>query len=149
MAGKRSTSSKSKTGDTSTSARNDNVVLPVSKQTAGGIAGAALGGLIGGPMGAVVGGVAGAMVGDASPAERETARRVITKTGKEAKSQLKKAVKLIKSDTTTKPSTSKKSETTTAGSRRKSGASARASTQKSQARSAKAKTSTAKKSKST
>ena len=38
----------------------------VSKQTAGGIAGAMVGGVVAGPVGAVVGGVVGAMVGNAS-----------------------------------------------------------------------------------
>ncbi len=47
--------------------RNNEENLPtVSKQTAGGIAGAAVGGMLGGPVGAVVGGVAGALVGNSS-----------------------------------------------------------------------------------
>jgi hypothetical protein len=36
--------------------------IPVSKQTASGVAGAVVGGVIGGPIGAVVGGVAGAIM---------------------------------------------------------------------------------------
>jgi predicted lipid-binding transport protein (Tim44 family) len=38
----------------------------VSKQTAGGIAGAMIGGVVAGPLGAIAGGVAGALIGNAS-----------------------------------------------------------------------------------
>jgi len=40
--------------------------VPVSAQTACGIAGAALGGVVAGPIGAIAGGLAGALVGDSS-----------------------------------------------------------------------------------
>jgi hypothetical protein len=50
---------------------------PISKQTAGGVAGAVVGGVVAGPIGALVGGVAGALVGNASAAgERPIGRTV-------------------------------------------------------------------------
>ena len=58
-------------------AESSDTNLPeVSKQTAGGIAGAMVGGVVAGPLGAVVGGVVGAMVGNASA----EGRRPIAKT---------------------------------------------------------------------
>lgn len=50
---------------------------PVSKQTAGGIAGAAIGGIVAGPLGAVVAGVAGALVGNASAAGEHPIKRTV------------------------------------------------------------------------
>lgn len=55
---------------------SDTNLPEVSKQTAGGIAGAMVGGVVAGPLGAVVGGVVGAMVGNASA----EGRRPIAKT---------------------------------------------------------------------
>ncbi len=49
----------------------------VSKQTAGGIAGAMVGGVVAGPVGAVVGGVAGAMIGNASAAGKRPIERTV------------------------------------------------------------------------
>ncbi len=49
----------------------------VSKQTAGGIAGAMVGGVVAGPVGAVVGGVVGAMVGNASAEGKRPIGRTI------------------------------------------------------------------------
>ena len=43
---------------------NNDVNVPVTKQTAGGVTGAVVGGVIAGPVGAVIGGVAGAMMGN-------------------------------------------------------------------------------------
>ncbi len=52
---------------------------PISKQTAGGVAGAMVGGVVAGPIGALVGGVAGALVGNASAAgERPIGKTVDT-----------------------------------------------------------------------
>ena len=50
---------------------------PVSRQTAGGIAGAAIGGVVAGPVGAVLGGVAGALVGNASAAGNRPVMRTV------------------------------------------------------------------------
>lgn len=50
---------------------------PVSRQTAGGIAGAALGGIVAGPLGSVVAGVAGALVGNASAAGDRPVMRTV------------------------------------------------------------------------
>jgi hypothetical protein len=50
---------------------------PVSKQTAGGIAGAAIGGIVAGPVGAIVGGVAGALLGNASAAGERPLERTV------------------------------------------------------------------------
>lgn len=50
---------------------------PVSRQTAGGIAGAAIGGIVAGPVGAVLGGVAGALVGNSSAAGDRPVMRTV------------------------------------------------------------------------
>lgn len=58
--------------------QKDSDNLPaVSRQTAGGIAGAALGGLVAGPLGSVVAGVAGALVGNASAAGDRPVERTV------------------------------------------------------------------------
>jgi hypothetical protein len=51
--------------------------VPVTKQTAGGIAGAVLGGIVAGPVGAVVGGVAGAIVGNDTAKAKVTAKKAM------------------------------------------------------------------------
>jgi len=55
----------------------DDNLPPVSKQTAGGIAGAAIGGIVAGPLGAVVAGVAGALVGNAAAAGEHPIKRTV------------------------------------------------------------------------
>lgn len=72
----------------------------VSKQTAGGIAGAMVGGIVAGPVGAIVGGVAGAMVGNSSAAgERpigrtvDNIRSVTEKPARKAYARISKAMK--------------------------------------------------------
>jgi hypothetical protein len=55
-----------KTSRPQSSTQQQDKNVPVTKQTAGGVAGAVLGGVVLGPIGAIAGGVTGAMVGDAS-----------------------------------------------------------------------------------
>ncbi len=57
--------------------RDSDNLPPVSRQTAGGIAGAALGGIVAGPLGAVVASVAGALVGSASAAGDRPVERTV------------------------------------------------------------------------
>ena len=68
--------------------RSDEMNLPVTKQTAGGVTGAVLGGMVGGPVGAVVGGVAGAMVGEAAAEGKHPLKTAMTKMRKIARSRI-------------------------------------------------------------
>lgn len=84
----------------------------VSKQTAGGIAGATVGGLVAGPIGAVIGGVAGAMVGSASAAGQRPIERAVKSikkvSEKPIKAAMKKTVKSVKAVMSPKKSTRSK-----------------------------------------
>jgi hypothetical protein len=87
----------------------------VSKQTAGGIAGATLGAVLAGPVGAILGGVAGALVGDASaagkrPIERtvENIRAVAEPPARRAYARISKAMSHHKASTKKAPGSSKK-----------------------------------------
>ena len=59
--------------------KSNELNIPVTKQTAGGVTGAVLGGMVGGPVGAVVGGVAGAMVGEAAAEGKRPIRTAFEK----------------------------------------------------------------------
>jgi hypothetical protein len=65
--------------------RSDELNLPVTKQTAGGVTGAVLGGMVGGPVGAVVGGVAGAIVGEAAAEGKKPLKTALTQMRKIAR----------------------------------------------------------------
>jgi hypothetical protein len=75
----------------------------MTKQTAGGIGGAALGGMIAGPVGAVVGGVAGALVGNSSARGNKPIKKAVEAVkstlhlGKSAKAVEKKVEKKVSS----------------------------------------------------
>jgi len=57
--------------------KNEANLPPVSKQTAGGITGAAIGGIVGGPVGAVAGGIAGALIGNSSAKGNEPMKKAV------------------------------------------------------------------------
>jgi hypothetical protein len=66
-----------KTSRPKSSAPGNDTSVPVSKQTAGGVAGAVLGGAVLGPLGAIAGGVTGAMVGDASAKGKKPVKKAV------------------------------------------------------------------------
>lgn len=79
--------------------------IPVSRETAGGVAGAVVGGIVAGPIGAVIGGVAGAAMGNRSAAGEDAVPSEVVNVAKKAVKkvrstkpgvQAKKAVKGIK-----------------------------------------------------
>ena len=92
----RSKASKTSAPGKALSAKPASANLPaVSKQTAGGIVGAAIGGMVGGPIGSVVGGVAGAMIGNSAAAGQHPIESAIENVRSVAEKPLKTAVKRV------------------------------------------------------
>jgi hypothetical protein len=75
---------------------NSNLQLPVSKQTASGVAGAVVGGVIGGPIGAVVGGVAGTIMANRAARGKSILPKGVVKKAKTALSSARKALPTAK-----------------------------------------------------
>ena len=88
--------SKPRVSASKATSKTDPNLPTVSKQTAGGIVGAAIGGMIAGPVGAVAGGVAGAMVGNASAQGQHPIETAVNNVASVTKKPLAIAVKRVK-----------------------------------------------------
>ncbi len=97
---------------TSAGQKDSDNLLPVSRGTAGGIAGAALGGIVAGPLGAVAAGVAGALVGNASAAGDRPVERTVEGVREVAEPPIRRAYKRMSATIARHRGTSKKKATT-------------------------------------
>ena len=84
--------------------------LPVSKQTAGGVAGAVVGSVLGGPVGAVVGGIAGTMMGNRAAKGKTLVSSGTMKGAKNVVAAVEKKLPSLKTSRAALTSTGKKSK---------------------------------------
>jgi hypothetical protein len=105
--------------------------VPVSKQTAGGVAGAVLGAAVAGPLGAIAGGLTGAMVGDASAKGKKPVKRAANAIGSEIReAHLTDKLKAVGQRVATKIKSFRKGKKTKTTTKKKKSASASAATTK-------------------
>ena len=114
--------------------------VPVSRQTAGGVAGAVLGAAVAGPLGAIAGGLTGAMVGDASAKGKKPVKRAVNAIGSEIReAHLTDRLKAVGQRVATKIKSFRKGKKTKTATKKKKSAPASAATKKSKSKPAKKK----------